>query len=96
MYLGLLGFGDLVPSSFPLPLKLLFLLPLACWFLAFYLCLLVLLTRQLSFHPNAPEEIRQVHEHLLVRRQRLLMAAFVVMAVGLVSACALVFYRLSA
>jgi hypothetical protein len=95
VYLGLLGFGDLVPSSFPLPLKLLFLLPLACWFLAFYLCLL-LPTRQRSFPPNAPEEIRQVHEHLLARRQQLLMAMFVVMAVGQVSAGALVFYRFSA
>jgi len=94
IYLGILGFPDFVPKAALWPAKGLFLLPLLFWLLALYCCLCVMMIKAHSINLHSPESIRQICESTLKEKQKSLLCAFVMLALGLIIAIFLIIFRL--
>lgn len=94
IYLGILGFADIIPAAFPLAWKGAFILPLLTWLIALYLCLEVLMTRKMEIFLHAPEHIRGQSERLLQDKQRRLQGSFWLLFAGIILAFLLLIVRL--
>ena len=89
IYLGILGFADLVPKTASLSLKSLFTLPLLLWLGALYFCLCVMMTKESQINLHSPDDIRQSAEQALKSKQNSLKLAFWLLTIGLLLAIAL-------
>ncbi|MHC4559366.1 MAG: hypothetical protein ACYS80_18900 [Planctomycetota bacterium] len=89
IYLGILGFADLVPKTASLSLKSLFTLPLLLWLGALYFCLCVMMTKESQINLHSPEDIRQSAKQALKSKQNYLKLAFWLLTIGLFLAIAL-------
>ncbi len=89
IYLGILGFADLVPKTASLSLKSLFTLPLIFWLCALYCCLCVMMTKESQINLHSPDDIRQSAEQSLKSKQNSLKLAFWLLTIGLIFAIAL-------
>ncbi len=89
IYLGILGFADLVPKTASLSLKSLFTLPLIFWLGALYCCLCVMMTKESQINLYSPDNIRQNAECTLKSKQNSLKLAFWLLTIGLIFAIAL-------
>ncbi|MHC4645878.1 MAG: hypothetical protein ACYTBJ_10260 [Planctomycetota bacterium] len=94
VYVGILGFTDLVTVTMPLRQKIAFVLPFAFWLLALYLCLQVMMTTRLSINLHCPEDIRRNCEILFEDKQARLDWAFWLLTGGLGAAILLLVFRL--
>lgn len=89
IYLGILGFADIVPKTASLGLKSLFTLPLIFWLGALYFCLCVMMTEESRINLYSPDNIRQNAECTLKSKQNSLKLAFWLLTIGLLLAISL-------
>ncbi|MCP4613107.1 MAG: hypothetical protein GY845_30810 [Planctomycetes bacterium] len=89
IYLGILGFADLVPKTAPKTLKGLFVSPLIFWLIALYCCLCVMMTEKSQINLHSPDNIRQNTEDALKSKQFFLKLAFWLLTIGLILAIVL-------
>lgn len=92
-YLGIIGFDQL--TDFGAAAKALFLLPMALWLIALYLCLAIIMTKKFPVFTNAPSDIRDKIMQLVMQKQNQLQWAFGLLAVGLLAASILLYWRLN-
>ncbi len=90
VYLGILGFAELVPKTTSTPVKILYVLPIAPWLYALYLCLMVMLTEKADINLHVPTDIRDKSQAYLEDKQRYLKLAFAALSIGLIAAVALI------
>lgn len=93
IYLGILGFAELVPKTLAPALKALFVLPVVPLVVTIYLCLRVLMTESLTVNPHSPSEIRKALTTLANQKQKKLKRAFAAMSVGLLLALGLLVFK---
>ncbi len=94
IYLGIIGFAEFIPETYPITIIMLFFTPLLLWLISIYFCVLVLLTKRFEIHLHAPREIKALSNQILRERQRYLMLAFWTLAIGLVAAFVLLIVRM--
>ncbi len=92
-YLGIIGFDKLTNVS--AMAKALFLLPMALWLIALYLCLAIVMTKKFPVFTHAPSDIRDKTMQLVMQKQNQLQWAFGLLAAGLLSASILLYWRLN-
>ena len=93
-YLGILTFGDSLPTTLVWWEKALFISPLVLWLLSLYFCILVVMTKTLAVFTSSPSDIRDQSTDMLLQKQRQLKWAVACLALGLVAAFALFYWRL--
>jgi ABC-type amino acid transport system permease subunit len=94
IYVGMLGFADFIPANLAFGLNVLFFTPLLLWLFALYFCIVVVMTQRLEINLHSPSDIREKSTSLLLEKQRYLMWAFWLLAIGLLSAFGLLIFRL--
>jgi len=92
-YLGIIGFDKL--TDLGAAAKALFLLPMALWLIALYLCLAIIMTKKFPVFTNAPSDIRDKIMQLVMQKQNQLQWAFGLLAAGLLAASILLYWRLN-
>ena len=93
VYLGILGFAELIPATTATYLKVLYVLPILLWLCALALCLAVMLTERIELNLHAPAEIRDTDQAILNRKQEQLKCAFLILTVALLGAFALIAFN---
>jgi hypothetical protein len=94
IYLGIIGFSKFIPETLPLLQKVLFIAPLIIWLLALYFCVEVAMTERLAVFLHSPSDIREESTSLILEKQRYLEWSFWLLALGLLTAFALLIYQL--
>jgi hypothetical protein len=94
IYLGILGFAEFIPDGLALAQKVIFMTPLLLWLFALYFCIVVVMTQRLEVNLNSPSDIREKSTSLMLEKQRYLVWAFWLLALGLLAAFALLIFRL--
>jgi hypothetical protein len=89
IYLGILGFADLVPKDAQTVEKAVFVIPLLIWLYALYNCLYVMMTQKLNLNLHCPDDIRAESQAVLKEKQNALTWAFCLLALGLIAATVL-------
>ena len=90
VYLGILGFTDLVEKTDPTAWKLLFALPLVFWLVALYFALGAIMTRRLEIVLHSPDSIRETIDMIMIDKQLKVTWAFAMTTIGLLVALALI------
>jgi hypothetical protein len=93
IYIGVLGFADIIPKEMKLQTKWFFAAPPILWMMALYLCLKVLKTEGMEVRLKSPNEIRDRLQGLVRDKQHDLDIAFWLMLAGLVAAVLLLIWR---
>ncbi|HKP81171.1 MAG TPA: hypothetical protein VJT69_04090 [Pyrinomonadaceae bacterium] len=94
VYLAILGFAKFIPENMDIYNKALFVVPIIIWVAALYCSLQVLKTELLAVNLHSPSDIKQKAASLLETKQRNLDIAFVLLFVGIITAFALIVFRL--
>ena len=93
IYLGLLGFADIIPKTLDLQWKLLFVTPAVPWLGAIYYCLRVLMTEEFTVNLYDVNDVKALLTELAGTKQSHLQAAFAMLGTGLVLALLLLVFR---
>lgn len=94
-YLGILSFGEPLPENSSFFAKALFVAPMILWLFALYLCIAVVMTKKFPVYTNSPSDIRDKTTQLLLQKQKQLQWAVGLLAIGLLGAFTLFYWRLN-
>lgn len=94
IYMGILGFGEFIPTDLPFLQKIIFALPLLIWLGSIYCCIGVVMTRELQVYLYSPEDIKKKATSFVLEKQRQLKWGFWLLVVGLIAAFVLFVVRL--
>lgn len=94
IYMGILGFGEFIPTTLPFLQKIIFALPLLIWLVSIYCCIGVVMTRELEVYLYSPEDIKAKSTQFVQEKQRQLKWGFWLFVSGLVAAFVLFVVRL--
>jgi hypothetical protein len=94
IYMGILGFGEFIPTTLLFLQKIVFATPLLIWLGSIYCCIGVVMTRELEIYLYSPEEIKNKSTAFVIEKQRQLKWGFWLLVVGLVAAFVLFVVRL--
>ena len=94
IYMGILGFGEFIPTTLPFLQKIIFALPLLIWLGSIYCYICVVMTRKLEVYLYSPEDIKKKSIAFMLAKQRQLKWGFWLLVVGLVAAFGLFVVRL--
>ncbi|RMD97790.1 MAG: hypothetical protein D6814_08795 [Calditrichaeota bacterium] len=94
IYLGILGFTQLLSRPSSLPIKILLILPLLLWIGALFGSVRVLKTHEIRLFLHSPEDIREKAQANLKKKQRALQWAFWTLAAGVFLALVLILFYL--
>ena len=95
IYMGILGFGEFIPTTLPLLQQIIFAFPMLIWLGSIYCCISVVMTRELEVFLYSPEDIKQKSIQFVLEKQRLLKWGFGFLAAGLLAALVLFVVKIS-
>jgi len=84
IYIGIIGFADFIPKTFPLMYKFLYLLPLLFWLVALHSYGYVLSTRKVQFNIHNPGEIKDIYFQILAQKQQSFNIGLWLQSIGIV------------
>jgi hypothetical protein len=94
IYMGILGFGEFIPTNLPFLQKIVFAIPLLIWLVSIYCCLGVVMTHKLDVYLHSPEDIKAKSTQVVLEKQQQLKWGFWLLAAGLIAAFLLFVVRL--
>jgi hypothetical protein len=95
IYMGILGFGESIPTTMPFIQKIIFAIPLLVWLGSIYCCIGVVMTRKLEVFLYSPEDVKQKSIQFVLEKQRQLKWGFWLLVIGLMVVLVLFVVRLN-